>query len=316
MKNNTYVNGNVIYMNSRELVTMEQFAEKVVEKVKETLPENHTVRVNKVQKNNGLELTGLCILESTSNTSPTIYLERYYEDYTEGISLELIVGDIVRTYDYYKVPSVDISFLTDYELAKGHISCKLVNAEKNRKLLEDVPYVPIYDLAVVFKVDVEAFTTENNQASVMVKNHVSKIWNKTPEELLEVALENMKKTYPAQILPMGAVLEEMGADVDGLFVLQEEDCSLYVCSNTKRCLGAVSVLYPGLLEEFANKIDSSFYILPSSIHECLFVPETFGDVDVFKEMVRDVNRTMVDEEEVLSDNVYFYDKELGALLVR
>lgn len=312
---NTYVNGNVIYMNSRELVTKEQFAEKVIERLKAKLPENYKVRTNKVLKNNGLELTGLHILEEASNISPCIYLERYYEDYLQGISLEQIVSDIVRTYNYHKVPAVDISFLTNYEIAKNRISCKLVNAEKNHSLLEEVPHILIYDLAVVFKMDVEEFTTEQNQASVVVKNHISKIWDKTPEELFEIALENMKESYPAQILPMGAVLEEMGADDESLSVLQEEICSLYVCTNTKRFLGAVSILYPGLLEEFARKINSSFYILPSSIHECLFIPKDFGDLYTLKEMVRDVNRTMVNDDEILSDNVYLFDKELGAVVV-
>ena len=53
-----------------------------------------------------------------------------------------------------------------------------------------------------------------------------------------------------------------------------------------------------------------FYILPSSIHEVILVPESFGlEPERMQEMVKEINQTGVAPEEVLSDSVYYFDGE-------
>ena len=83
---------------------------------------------------------------------------------------------------------------------------------------------------------------------------------------------------------------------------------IYVATNKEGVNGASVILYPNLLRDFGIKIGESFYILPSSIHEVILVPESLGaQAQVLIEMVKDVNRIAVAEDEVLSDNVYLYD---------
>ena len=68
------------------------------------------------------------------------------------------------------------------------------------------------------------------------------------------------------------------------------------------------------LKRAAHKLNGSFYILPSSIHELILVPEvTFGDPAGFNQTVRAVNREAVRPEERLSDHVYRYDADSGEL---
>ena len=75
------------------------------------------------------------------------------------------------------------------------------------------------------------------------------------------------------------------------------------------------MLNPGLLCALARKYDRNFYILPSSVHELILVldeNESF-DENIAAElynMVRYVNMTEVETEDVLSDNVYYYDRSL------
>ena len=53
----------------------------------------------------------------------------------------------------------------------------------------------------------------------------------------------------------------------------------------------------------------NFYILPSSIHESIIVPASCAlEASELIHMVRQVNETNVDPEELLSDNIYYYDK--------
>ena len=59
----------------------------------------------------------------------------------------------------------------------------------------------------------------------------------------------------------------------------------------------------------SKKCDSDLYLLPSSIHEFLALPANSLEPEALEKMVKQVNRTEVATEEVLSDTVYFYDRK-------
>ena len=54
---------------------------------------------------------------------------------------------------------------------------------------------------------------------------------------------------------------------------------------------------------------SDLYILPSSLHEVIALPKIENNALELKEMVMEVNSTMVKKEERLSDSVYCYLRE-------
>ena len=89
---------------------------------------------------------------------------------------------------------------------------------------------------------------------------------------------------------------------------------LYVATNDRKINGASVLLYDGVLEGFAEQTGGDFYILPSSIHEALFLPAT-PDVDEndLPEMVRGVNAGCLEPDEILSDNAYLYHAEDGSV---
>ena len=75
------------------------------------------------------------------------------------------------------------------------------------------------------------------------------------------------------------------------------------------------MLYPDLIQDFADAIDSSFYIIPSSIHELLLLPAEHDEESrEIKSMIREINDTQVSEEEILSYSLYFYDREKGKII--
>ena len=100
-------------------------------------------------------------------------------------------------------------------------------------------------------------------------------------------------------------------------VYEDSAFPMYVATNVSKLNGACILLYDGVLEKFAEKIGGDFYILPSSVHEVLFVPAN-GDMDAryLIQMVREVNATQVAPDEVLSDNVYLYhaDKDFVEMM--
>lgn len=56
-------------------------------------------------------------------------------------------------------------------------------------------------------------------------------------------------------------------------------------------------------------------MLPSSIYEVLAVPVCAVTPETLRKMVTNVNRTEVDDQDVLSWNVYRYSRETGCLTV-
>ena len=64
------------------------------------------------------------------------------------------------------------------------------------------------------------------------------------------------------------------------------------------------------------RLGADYYVLPSSVHEVMIVPDDGGfDSGELEEMVREINATQVAPEEVLSDHIYYYNCGEGRLLV-
>ena len=82
---------------------------------------------------------------------------------------------------------------------------------------------------------------------------------------------------------------------------------MMILTNSRKTYGACSILYPGMLEQLAERIGGDYYMIPSSVHEFLLVPaEREQDREELKKMIAEVNRTELPPEEVLSDHLYLY----------
>jgi hypothetical protein len=90
----------------------------------------------------------------------------------------------------------------------------------------------------------------------------------------------------------------------------EPDAGLFLATNNKALYGASVIAIPGFLDQAAEKLGGSFYILPSSIHEVLLLRnDQEMDVRELEDMVQNVNEQIVSPEEQLSDRVYHYDAQ-------
>lgn len=263
-----------------------------------------SVRLCDIIKNNGVKLCGLTIMQGGSNISPTIYLNTYYEAYESGkADLEEIINEIMAAYESSSSAlNIDMRYFFNYETVKERIVYKLINTEKNGELLNDIPYIEFHDLSIVFQ-----FLMEDDNlgsATILIHNAHLKIWGITIDELYSDAKRNTPVLNKYEIKSMCDVISDfvpVNNDV-------HEEVPLYVLSNKSRFHGAACILYPGLLKNFSEAVDSNLYIIPSSIHEVLLLPSYESDeAGSIKQMIKEVNDTQVEEEEVLSYSVYFYN---------
>lgn len=117
---------------------------------------------------------------------------------------------------------------------------------------------------------------------------------------------------PLKFAPMGEILSELCSD--DLYSIDFNMPQLYVVTNSTSMNGFSTIFYPKFLDTLASEV-GRFFILPSSLHEALIVPETLGtDVESLYQMVCEINKTQVAPADRLTDNVYWYDADKKQLM--
>lgn len=275
-----------------------------------------------VVKNNGMEKTGMILESDEYNIAPAIYLEEFFEQYQKGMSIDRIVNEILEFYEKVKVEEdYDVSQLSLYENVKKKVAFKLVNTEKNQQMLKEVPHIPLLDLSIVFYILVDV--DEKGSATIQIRNEHIENWNVNVEQLYKDAKLNVKCLIPARLMCMQHVIEKLcdiskgeGKDLLKAKFPPENKEFMYILTNSIHQYGAAVLAYPNILEMASRIIGEDFYLLPSSIHEVILIPKSKSpDLKDLNEMINEVNETQVQEEEVLSDHAYYYEKNTHTLMM-
>lgn len=272
--------------------------------------EGGNITINHVIKNNGCETDGLVIMEKGKDIAPTIYLDSFYELYTNGENIKNIIRQIEVIYEQNKNNvTFDVNILKHFDTIKDKIVYKVVNYRSNEKLLEQVPHKRILDLAVVFYCLLD--NEYGRSATALIYNNNLKNWNVTIDDVYKAALKNTPDLLHSKISSMAALFEKCGVNVDGEEVDLKDyvPSDMYVLTNESKLNGAACILYENVLYDFAQKLGADLYILPSSVHEVILLPKlSMFEKDELVNMVKEVNTEGVAADEVLSDHVYEYNR--------
>ena len=272
--------------------------------------EGGNITINHVIKNNGCEMDGLVIMEKGKDIAPTIYLDSFYELYTNGENIKNIIRQIEVIYEQNKNNvTFDVNILKHFDTIKDKIVYKVVNYRSNEKLLEQVPHKRILDLSVVFYCLLD--NEYGRSATALIYNNNLKNWNVTIDDVYKAALKNTPDLLHSKISSMAALFEKCGVNVDGEEVDLKDyvPSDMYVLTNESKLNGAACILYENVLYDFAQKLGADLYILPSSVHEVILLPKlSMFEKDELVNMVKEVNTEGVAADEVLSDHVYEYNR--------
>lgn len=254
--------------------------------------------------------TAVIVRRADSDMAPTIYLDNYYEKFvsTGIIAMEQILEEIATAVveGYRNYPEFNIENIFN---PKEDIICELVNTQLNRQLLRNVPHRNIEDLSLIYRKKVHV--SEADSATVLITNDVADRMGMDEQELYDTAMAT--EQYICESMAY-MIAELMGVEPEEIEMYDAPE--MYVITNDSKMYGATAMLNIEILAKAMEKMGTSdVIILPSSIHEIIVVPG-YMDSDYMRNMVREVNRTQVQERERLSDNVYRYDKENGLKLIR
>lgn len=289
--------------------------EKFVEKVQMDLMQklsgqyrNVTIEPIEVSKLQGQSYLGLSVRHDDSAIAESLNLSTLHEWYQNGLPYENIlqkITDMVVT-RFSNVSKINADSLKDYEKMKPYLAIQIIGLENNADMLSKIPHQRMEDLAIVYRFRVSDIP--NGQASVLVTDKLLESYGITKEQLQKDALEMVQKNEPVTIKNMDEMIYEITEGSMG--TLENPASPIWVATNNSQFHGASVIAYPDFMEQAAEKLNDSFYLLPSSTHEVLLIPDSYDlKAQELKEMVTVINASDVSPEDKLTDNAYHYDSE-------
>ena len=205
--------------------------------------------------------------------------------------------------------------MKNFTKIKNAICFSLVNREKNQEVLSNHPYIEVLDLAMLFYYKRAKGFEEG--AIVTIREEDRKRWGVTLEELYEVALLNTNKLLPNIFRTIEQVINDITKEEQLPSPCDDETRErMYVLTNEEQYLGAGTILYPDVLQEIYQRLGVGFFVLPSSVHEVIIMPDTGGvTASNLQSLVTEMNEQFLEADEVLSNSIYRYDVEKDELVM-
>lgn len=323
-----------------------EFKQELEEKLIEKLEKEYndvSIILAKTQIING-QLDSMIIQINGYQAVPRINIGQMYDRYND-ISrtmeqkkmtenpMDMLVDEVYVSFReaVEKLPDISNQYENISKNLPDNVVLQLVNTEKNREMLGNVPHREIEDLSVIYRWILEK--VDKGRYSAIVTWDMADEVGMGEEELYRHACENTKRLLPAEIKSMAEVMVEMmindvvastpeeimgtleAENIENIKErLMEEETELmhtpypmYVITNEEHYYGAVQMLFNENLDKISEIFQDDLYILPSSIQEVIAVSAKDCDITELKEMVEWANSEVVELEEQLSDQVYFYD---------
>ena len=297
------------------MMNMTEFIKTLKDEIKEYLPEDvrGDIIIDDVEvvKMNDQKLHGLTFRTPESDAAPTLYVDDMFREYKDGMDIGEMAAEMANIYsesrDGVRPPEVKLS----YDRVKDNLTVRLLEKKRNTRFLSSMPYVSVdHGLAIIADINMGE---SGGDWRIAVNNSVLEQLGVDRETLFADAMKNSAIVEPAQLVDMSNVLLQ----AQGVNLLDRDEPlppgavgSMYVLTNASRTLGAAAMFYPDVKEKAAELIGGDYYILPSSCHEVILVPDTLEvKAKDLCEMVKEANRTVVEDKDILSDNVYHYSKD-------
>lgn len=287
------------------------FYDEIKQQILEAAEENLEGNIDfKMVPKNGQELHGISFFPGGDRVGITVYAEHMYMDYLQSNSIESLVNDyIFRMGEEEKrldaIRGIDIMDANIEDIIPA-----LVSRERNSLLLAQVGHVPFENLEVIFKWNVPGLPLSVNLPPLYFEQK-----NIKPQELLEQLVNSEAFKEQIQVLNVWDVVPfEVNVDeVEKETPIPE----MLRISNKETFWGSGSILNKDAMAEAADLLGGNVYVLPSSIHECLLVKRDEKRFHEFSQLVQDMNRTPMIEEEgnFLSDEVYEFDRNTRELKI-
>lgn len=202
------------------------------------------------------------------------------------------------------------------EIDPGSIVYCLVNAGDNKEMLQEIPHIPFYDMAILFSSVIR--NDKSQRSSMFLTETLMKENNYTLPQLSELAHQNTFRMFPSktELLPLYLMSRVMQDDKATLDDYMEVTYAAYESRKRPPMLrvstpdyryGTVAMLDTAYMDDIAKTFDSDLLLLPSSTKEFLITPRT-EDINL-SELLKSVKEIIsMETEPVLTRHVFCYNK--------
>ena len=296
------------------MVDKDMFQSMILDEFYKQLPDDFTLTVKDVVKENDTKMTGININREGSNGGCVLYVENLFDRYQQGEDLSSMVSDTLREVTRSEIYDMDMNSFTRDDML-SHTTFRMANRYTNQLRLSDVPTRDVPGMTDIVIYPVYEVNVGTRHGSVLVTNSMLEQNHISVQEIHAAAEANTERRMT--IIPLedrlrGMIDEDM---VPGGFE------SPFLVSYDREAMGdEASVL--GAPKVLAS-LKQQYYVIPSSTHELLFLPKSFeSSVENLQRLVSEVNGSVLDAKDVLSNNVYeidhgrFLTHEAGAGLTK
>nr|WP_302019724.1 DUF5688 family protein [uncultured Acetatifactor sp.] len=265
---------------------------------------NKEVQLKETLKLNNIRRYGIVIVESENSLSPIIYLEKLFEDFRKGTSMDAVLGTVICIYKQGRPKKpVSMEWIEHFDQARETIFYFLINYDANQEFLAQVPHFRYLDLAVVFGMK---SGLENTPGTITVFNNHLDMWGVTAEDLFPIAEANTPRLYPLQVSCMPDFV--LGKTIPG------HPSQMYILTNSYHTYGAAAIRYKDALKGFSLLMGRDVLLLPDSIHQMVLLPLEEGEnPGSYRDMVRSANENYTEISQFLSNSVYLYKRDTGEI---
>ena len=258
----------------------------------------------------------LMVSVGESKMSMAFRLKEIYRDVENGEDIDHAVFKIVNTIEdnisVVKTKEADVkSFVTDYDKVKDHTYLRMIPGDS--PVLKDTPHRKIEDMALVVNIHLENFSDENGRSVVVVSKPLMDMYGIDEAQLFSDAEKNSLANEPMVFTPLGDMIKNL-IQAENLPTPEEAGIITYIATNKSGFQGAAIAGYPDFCEKAAETIGGSFYMLPSSVHEFILIKDDgTPKAKDLNAMVKNVNETVLETKDFLSDQCYHYDAKAKVL---
>lgn len=292
------------------MMNYDLFKKIVTERIKDYLPQSFTfyeVKLQTFYKTNEKMDCMMLVPESSSGNilCPNIYLNERYEDFKVSQDIDEILEEIAWVIVNYSAVIPD-DFDFDLEGKMDKIIFNIMNTEKNEDFLSTVPHRQILDFSVMYRVVMQL--SRNGMDTIMLTNQLAESLGLTEEDLFQLAKENTKRLLPMKVLTLGEMMKEEPMSDEARDLYLKKCNEPFIVTNESYLQGAAYLSQPDELEWISERLNDSYYAVPSSVNEFFVIPRRSADLDNLRMLLRKDNEETDAKRDILSDNVYYYDK--------
>lgn len=277
------------------------------------LPEDYTnaeVIIGKFNKNNET-LTSLVVKRPGINDTPSLYLENFYDMYTSGKDADAVLSSIAEVIvDHQFDGKLDINYYMVWDNIRDRVVPVLVPIKDNDEYLKDKVYTTFAgDLGVIYKIPVDLDVTGSITITTEFFDRIEGLSDKNV--LDQCARSNIlgDSIYCSMFdVLKDSFRDPYGDDYDFADMVEDmKNNPMSILSNKDKLFGAAQILNPEVMKTISDKIGNGFWILPSSVHEVIILPDNEAlDKDDLTCMIKAINENELLPQDLLSDHPYRY----------